>query len=94
MGFKRLQDSDGNDSSKRMLAAILITSAIILAFVCSGRALFYKLGDAAFLKDVIYTFVGGACVCISATAFEGWKKVWRMGKETKRKAPKAKVEIQ
>jgi archaellum biogenesis protein FlaJ (TadC family) len=54
-----LQDPDGNKSSKRLCAILLISAAIVLAIFLCIIAIYHVIADKDMFIDIIKTFVYG-----------------------------------
>lgn len=53
-----LEDADGNKSSKRLFASILIPIGILMAVIAYTIALFHPLGDASSVIKIIGLILG------------------------------------
>jgi hypothetical protein len=58
MAHKRLQDRDGNESSKRFNGTYLIWLGSFMAILAYGIALFHPLGDSNFILKIIAIILG------------------------------------
>lgn len=55
---KRLEDKEGNKSSKRLFGALLMTTGLIMALVTFCVSLFHPLGDSATIIKLIAIVLG------------------------------------
>ena len=58
MKHKFLECPEGNKSSKRLFAAILLGAGIVISLIAFSISLFRPLGDAKFIIEVIAIFLG------------------------------------
>lgn len=76
-----LEDDDGNHSSKRLCAVLLIASGIILAFVLCGISIFKPIADSnSFLKVIEYFIAGGVTLGVGGTAAENISNLFKKSK--------------
>jgi hypothetical protein len=68
--FGFLQDSVGNDSSKRLIALIGATLGYLLAIIVVIYALNHVISSPAVVADILIAIVGAPFIALVATVFE------------------------
>ena len=71
-----LQDTEGNKSSKRLFACILLSTSIVMGIILFSFSLFKSVADAATAKSIIEFFVLVSCgFSVGGTVAENLKEV-------------------
>lgn len=68
---KLLEDRDGNKSSKRLFAAWLIGSGLVMTLITFVISLFYKIGDAKTIVELIVLVIGMGSTIDGLGIFDG-----------------------